>query len=167
MKKDNLVYVSTGLLVILLMAAAFALRLADYNRKAPPPSVPVVSVRLVRPKTVDTKPAPPRIYDLNELKRGGKAPLNAAANIRIKPEEVREAKEWRDADPGFKKRTIDELDTMTADSKKALERNPNDILAKRILIASERRKKIETENFEGKFFGENIKIEDVDTSTSR
>jgi hypothetical protein len=164
MKKNNPVYTNAALLVGLLIAAAFALRLITHKEALPSPRQAEPN-RHVSSAPGDIKPAP-RIYDMHKLKGGGE-PLNTPNGIRITPDDIREAKEWRDADPIVKKELIEELDANIANSKKILESDPDNTMAKRILLASERRKTIEINNFEGKYLGKDVKIEDVDTAAAR
>ncbi len=166
MKKIKLSHINAALLVMLLVAAAFILRPIFFAQTPLPSPRPAEPDRRIRSTPVDTAPAL-QLHDLDRL-NGGNGSLNVPDdNAKIKPADIREAKEWRDADPNVKKEMIDELDANIANSKKALEINPNDTMAKRILLASERRKRIETENFEGKYLGKDVKIEDIDTATAR
>ncbi|MCX5665513.1 MAG: hypothetical protein NT036_00460 [Candidatus Omnitrophica bacterium] len=164
MKKYNFVRINAVLIAILLIAAAFTLRLIVHTKT---PSSPMLSGpdKSMGSVSVDTSPEP-RVYDLNKLKDHNKT-LDATQSIKIRPDETIETKVWRDADPNVKKEMIEGLDATIANSKKALETNPDDTMAKRILLASERRKKIEMENFEGNYMGKDVKIEEPDTPTAR
>ncbi|MDD5156339.1 MAG: hypothetical protein PHF11_07675 [Candidatus Omnitrophica bacterium] len=147
MKKSKLINIKTIFLAIAIIAAVLVLRIAVHTKalssaKLSGPGMPT------QPETVDIKPAP-HIYDLDKIKETGGLP-EIAGSADVKYENEKEVKDWKDADPVVKKEMMDELDANIAKSKKALEANPNDIMAKRILIVSERRKIIEKENFEGR-----------------
>lgn len=148
MEKIKLTHINAVLLVILLVAAGFVLRLIFFAQPSLPPQKLAKPDRPIRSTPVDTKPEP-RIYDLNKLKIGNE-PSNASDSVNMKPADIIKAKEWMDLDPSVKKSMIDELDANIANSKRALEINPDNTMAKRILLISEKRKKIEMENFEGK-----------------
>lgn len=149
------------LLVILITAVAFILGFF-INTEIP------LSVRPAGPPTpkIVYKIPEPRVYDLDMLKSDSERP-EASSGVKPKPSDIIEAKEWRSADPEVKKGMIEELDANIANSKKTLEINPDDILAKRILLMSERRKRIETEKFDGKYPGEDMNKEGVDAAAAR
>ena len=163
MKKNNFIPTNAGLAVILLIAAAFVLKSAVHAKAPPSPKISV-PYRSIRPEFVDVKPAP-RVYDLDKLKVH-EASLNGADSAKINSAEIIEAKAWRDADPNVKKEMAAEFDANIAKSKKALEADPNDAAARRILLVSERRKKIEMENFEGNYLSKNVGTEEPGTPTA-
>jgi hypothetical protein len=159
MGKNKLIYINAVLLVVLLAMIGFISRPLFFIKTPQPGSKPAES----HIKPADIEPT----LQIQDMPNDDKGSLSIPDNVNITPAYIRKEKERKDMYPGVKKAMIDELDANIANSKKALEINPNDMLAKRILLMSERCKKIEMENSEGKNLGKDVKAEDIDTATVR